>query len=409
MYGNIAEKGGGILKKQSKTQYKTNYPINCPNINKRARNTTVSRACFGVKYRMYFALLCGLLMVLFTGCSAEIPTVQEIGESSQPTTQETEVLQIIISHSQNSGTPEDFAAKAMQSKLQELLGTHANVILYADYQMGSAQEQLEALQLGRIHITMQSAAELSSFVEDMKVFTLPYLFSSDQEDVQRILDSALEKEALDRISLERGEPDFTGIGLWFGGYKLFTFSGAEQKAIHSPADFQGLKIAVPDVSLLKAQYRQWGAEPVPVEDIARYSVLEQNIAQGSEATISQIASNYLYEVQHNIVQAYHSAEIYVVLANTQWLAALPVDVQQAIIEAEDYGKQILYETLAAQEPAALDTITQAEGMHYEQLEEEQIAAFRTSVEPFYAEQLAGNPWQMQYVEKIKNVSRETKS
>lgn len=347
-----------------------------------------------------------------------MPTIQEIGTQSQQAEQTPEVMQIVISHSQTSGTPEDIAAEAMQQKLQELLGEYAQVILYRDYQLGSAKEQLEAMQLGRIEITIQSAAEVSAFVEDMKVFTLPYLFSANQQDVKRILDSALGTEALERISVSRGvsnetnkinkantakqaKSDFTGLGLWFGGYKLFTFSGADQKAIHSPADFQGLKIAVADIPSLQAQYRHWGAEPVVVDEIARYSALEQQIANGSEATLSQIASNYWYEVQHNIVQAYHSAEIYVVLANAEWFATLPDDFQQAIAEAEAYGKQALYDALAKQEPIALERITQAEGMRYETLKEQQIAVFRNSVTSLYAEQLAGHPWQMQYVEKIK--------
>lgn len=354
------------------------------------------------------------VMLLCTACDTGMPAVQNIGETqkeenqdenqNESTTQKTEAadpIEIIISHSQNQNTPEDIAAKAMQTRLQELLGDKAEVILYADYQLGSAKEQLEAMQLGRVHITIQPASVMSQYVDDMKVFTLPYLFSANQEDVIEVLNGPLEQEALERISMESGEPDFIGLGLWFGGYKYFTFHGDESKTIHSPADFQGLHIAVPDASLIKAQYQHWGAIPEPTDTIALYSTLEQHLADGTEATAQQIASNYLYEVQHNVVRACHSAEIYVVAANAQWFAALPAEVQNAVTEAEAYGREILNETLPEKESSYIDTIRQAEGVRYDILDEKEIAIFQASVLPIYTEQLAGSPWQIAYAERIR--------
>ncbi len=334
-----------------------------------------------------------------TACANDMPAVQHITEQQTQTT--SQAIEIIISHSQNEHTPEDLAARAMRDKLQELLGDSAEIILYADYQLGSAEEQLEALELGRIDITIQSTSYVSQLIDDLKVFTLPYVFSTDAQEIIAVLDGPLEQEALERISQECGEPIFKGLGLWFGGYKLFTFHGLDGKRVHSPADFCGLSIAIPDASILKAQYLHWGANPVVIEDIARYSALTQRIADGSEATISQIISNYLYEVQHNIVQAYHGVEVYTVLTNAQWFSALPINMQEAIVEAEVYAKEKMYEALAEQEPVYIDTIRQAEGMRYEVLTEDEIAMFKASTESIYTEQLAGSPWQMDYVKRIR--------
>ena len=338
-------------------------------------------------------------MVVCPACAKDLPTVQNIINEQHDGA--LEPLEIIISHNQNVNTPEDIAAHAMQSKLQELLGQQGTVKVYADYQMGSAREQIEAMQLGRIHITIQSASIAASFVDDMKVFLLPYLFSSNIDDVKTILDSSLEKEALERIDMVENTTGVSGLGLWFGGYKLFTFHGEDYKNIHSPADFQGLQIAVPDNALLEAQYQHWGAETVIADSAALYSTLVQGIADGSEATLSQIAGNYLYETQQNIVQAYHSPEIYVVLANTAWFTALPLEIQTAVLEAERYGKEKLYDALTAQEPIYLETISQTKGLRYDVLDDKERAAFRASVQTLYVEQLAGSAWQIEYVERIK--------
>jgi len=353
-------------------------------------------------HRICFFSVLFLAVLLLSGCHTELPAVQNINKdiaASQSTTPA--AIEIVLSHSRSIGSPEDRAACAMRDKLQELLDEQAEVMLYADYQLGSAQEQLEAVQLGRVHITIQPVSAVSRYADDLKVFALPYLFSANEKEVIDVLDGPLAQEALDRIGMEQGEPAFKGLGLWFGGYKLFTFHGDENKHIHSPADFQGLTIATPDTPLLKAQYQHWGAEPIPIDAIALYSTLAQHIADGSEATVSQIAESYLYEVQHNIVQAYHSAEIYTVVVNRQWYEAQPADVQNAIIEAEAYGKEQLYQALDEQEAAYIDIIRQVEGMRYEELDENAIKHFKASTEPIYTEQLAGSPWQMDYVERIQ--------
>jgi TRAP-type C4-dicarboxylate transport system substrate-binding protein len=351
-------------------------------------------------YIRYILIICILaVVVVCPACTKDLPTVQNIINEQQERT--LEPLEIIISHNQNVNTPEDIAAHAMQSKLQELLGQQATVTVYADYQMGNAREQIEAMQLGRIHITIQSASIAASFVDDMKVFLLPYLFSSNADEVKTILDSSLEKDALERIGMRENTTGVSGLGLWFGGYKLFTFHGDDYKNIHSPADFQGLQIAVPDNALLEAQYRHWGAKTIVMDSAALYGALAQHIADGSEATTAQIVSNYLYEVQHNIVQAYYSPEIYVVLADAAWFTSLPIEIQTAIIEAEQYGKETLYETLAKQEPLYLESISQIDGVQYYMLDEDAQHIFRASVRSLYTEQLAGNAWQTEYVERLK--------
>ncbi len=345
--------------------------------------------------------LCGVMI----GCTADTPALQDIVnlQNQQPQVQpepSAQPTELIISHSQGQDTPEDIAAKAMQTKLQEQLDDTVRVSVYADYQLGSAREQLEAVQLGRIHITIQSVSEVSQMVTDLGVFTLPYLFSDNSEEVIALLNGSVGQEALAHINNEVTQP-FTGLGLWFGGYKLFTFHGDDHKTIHSPADFCGLTIAVPDTAIIKAQYQHWGARTMPADTIQWYSLLEQRMADGTEATAQQLVTNRLHEVQRNVVQAYHSPELYAVLANGAWYSTLDPEVQQAIAEAEAYAKEILYQSMQQQTPDYYNTIAQTEHMQYTVLTEAQIAFFRQSAVPLYQTQLAGNPWMMEYAEKIR--------
>ena len=128
-----------------------------------------------------------------------------------------------------------------------------------------------------------------------------------------------------------------------------------------------------------------------------YSTLAQHIADGSEGSASQIVSNHIQEVQHNVVQAYHSPEIYVILTNAEWYSSLPAKIQTAIMEAEQHGKEVLYDILPQKEAEYIERIRQTEGMRYEVLSEAEQAVFRASVQALYTEQLSGSHWQIDYV------------
>ena len=372
-------------------------------------------------YRKLYPYLISVLLCtawFMAACDANIPTIQnpvrveeqpvpieqaeltaEVLKDTEKKGAETTQIEIVISHSQRQSSPEHAAAQAMQQALQEQLGDRVDVILYADCQLGTAREQLEAVQLGRLHIAIQSAAELSAFVDDVKVLTMPYLFSDNRDEVIDGLQSAWGQELLERVNQDRH--GFEGLGLWFGGYKLLAYDGAAQKEIHSPADFCDLKIAVADAPILKAQYHQWHAEAVVVEENLLFRALEQNWVDGCEMTVQRMADNRSYELLHNVVQAYHSAEIYAVLTNQAWFTALPADVQIAIREAEVCGRQVMQEELDERESFYLRIICQAEGMNYYVLNPSEIEIFRASVQPIYTEQLAGNQWQKTFVERLQ--------
>lgn len=347
----------------------------------------------------YIVILCSFCV----GCQTSLPMVQP---STEPQVSASQVPEIILSHSSVEGTPEDIAAKAIKVKLQELLGDDAKVILYVDNQLGNAQEQLEALLLGRVHITIQPTTALSQYVDDLKVFSLPYLFSNTKEDALAVLNGSLETEVLERIAfadakIPSGGSSFTGLGLWFGGYKLFTFYDEAGCILHSPANFCDRVMAVPNMPLLEAQYQRWGGKTIVADDAALYSTLAQHLADGAEATPQQIVSRSLHEVQHMVVQTYHSVEVYAVVANAAWYHALPSDVQRAVIEAQQYGNAVLDNMLEQETPRYLETISRTDGMCFYTLSEKEQAIFRQSVEQLYEEQLAGSLWQIGFVNRIR--------
>ena len=347
-----------------------------------------------LKKRKLAAIFASTLLVAavaLTGCGGD----KDSQQASQPS-EDGEKITIVFSHNQPVDSPEGVGAQAMVDKLYELLGEdRISVELYPAQQRGNLREQAEATQMGDINITMQPVSTVTPFVDDIKVIDFPYLLPADREKIFEVLDGDLGREALDR--LEQGQ--FKGLGFWFEGYKLFT---TKDKEIHSPADFQGMKIRIMESPLLKAQYENWGAIATPIAYNELYSALEQGTVDGEENPIQTIVLNNYHEVQGEIIPSYHGTMTYILMANLDWFNSLPEDVQEAIVEAEAYGREESRKAYAEKEQEYLDVVKNAEGVHYYELTDEEIEAFKATVQPVYDSQTAGSEWQADFVQRLQD-------
>lgn len=340
-----------------------------------------------LKKKALIGLLLSTMLVgalALTGCGAKDEPKQEAAGKN-------EVINIVFTHNQPVNTPEDIGANAMKAKLEELLGDRVHIELYPAQQYGNLREQAEATQMGEINITMQPISTITPFVDDIKVIDFPYILPADREQIYTVLDGEVGREALDRLA----QSGFKGLGFWFEGYKLFT---TNDKEIHSPADFKGLRIRVMESPLLIAQYENWGATAVPIAYNELYTSLEQGVVNGQENPIQTIESNKYYEVQNTIIQSYHGTMTYLLIANAEWFNGLPEDVQAAIIEAEQYGREESRKAYKEMEQQYLQTVKDS-GVKYYELTPEEIAVFKESVTPVYESQ-ATTEWQKEYVTKL---------
>lgn len=349
-----------------------------------------------MKKHKWSTRLAGALLavsILMTGCGGT-----SADESRQADTEE--AISIVFCHNQPVGSPEDVGAQAMVEKLKKELGDRVIVELYPAQQMYDMNTQIEKVQLGEIHLTLQPTAAVSQIAEDVKVLDLPYLMPIDNEKlICEVLDGELGQELMNRI----GGNGVHGLGLWYGGYKLFTTNGPE---IHSPADFQGLSMRILDSPVLAAQYENWGAEAVPATYSELYSVLEDGVAHGQENPVQTIALNRYQDVQSQMVQSYHGVMHYVLLTNAEWFNGLPEHVQEAIIKAEEYGRKEARKAYAKQEADYIAALESAEGVHYYELTPEEISVFQASVQPVYDSQTAGSQWQIDYVKRLQEAFAE---
>ncbi|AOT73068.1 C4-dicarboxylate ABC transporter substrate-binding protein [Geosporobacter ferrireducens] len=305
------------------------------------------------------------------GCGAkQTPAAGDTGKKELP------AITVKVSHNQPESSSEHAGAVAFKEKLEALSEGKITVEIFPALQLGSMREQAEAVQMGSHEITIQPISVMTPFVEELQIVDFPFLWPSAE-----VMWKVLDEEAGDKL-LEKAEAKgFKGFGFWGSGFKNFTTKGKE---IHMPADFSGVKMRVMPSPLLLAQYKAWGANPVPIEYAELYNALQQKIVDGQENPISTIAMNKFYEVQDNMVISNHGYLAYVFVANKGWFEGLPEEYKEMVTASEEEARKVQRKALEEKEKQFLEEIKQSKINIYE-LTQEERAAFVEASKPVHTE------------------------
>ena len=324
-----------------------------------------------MKKNLVLCMVLVLIVGMLGGCGAkQTPVAQETEKKELPT------ITVKVSHNQPETSSEHVGAVAFKEKLEALSEGKITVEIFPAMQLGSMREQAEAVQMGSHEITIQPISVLTPFVEELQIVDFPFLWPSTE-----VMWKVLDEEAGDKL-LEKVEPKgFKAFGFWGSGFKNFTTKGKE---IHKPSDFSGVKMRVMPSPLLLAQYKTWGANPVPIEYAELYNALQQKIVDGQENPISTIAMNKFYEVQDNMIISNHGYLAYVFITNKGWFDGLPEEYKTMVITSEEEARKIQREALENKEKQFLEEIKQSKIKIYE-LTQEERAAFVEASKPVHIE------------------------
>jgi tripartite ATP-independent transporter DctP family solute receptor len=162
----------------------------------------------------------------------------------------------------------------LQRQLAELSGGRMTLDLYPSGQLGGETECLEQVQRGSLAMTKSSTAPLEGFIDEMKVFGLPYLFT-DAEHFWSVLDGEIGREML-----EKGRPkNLLGLCYYDAGSRSFY---TKSRMIKTPADLKGLKIRVQNSPVAIKMVEALGGSPTPIAWGELYSALAQGTVDGAE-------------------------------------------------------------------------------------------------------------------------------
>jgi tripartite ATP-independent transporter DctP family solute receptor len=193
-----------------------------------------------------------------------------------------------LAHGLDVAHPVHVAMEHMAGRVAELSDGQLRIDIHPNGQLGEERELIEMLQIGSIAMTKVSASPLESFVPEMKVFSLPYVFR-DQDHLWAVLDGEIGQRLL-----LAGEPHYLrGLGYYDAGPRNFYTTGTP---VRTPGDLAGLKIRVQKSITSTRMVEALGGSATPIDWGELYSALQQGVVDGAENNPPSFFLSRHYEV-----------------------------------------------------------------------------------------------------------------
>jgi tripartite ATP-independent transporter DctP family solute receptor len=252
-----------------------------------------------------------------------------------------------LGHSLDTKHSVHIAMEYMGKRLEEISNGKMKIDIYPGGVLGSERESLELLQLGSLDITKVSAAALEGFVEEYKVFGLPYIFKS-KEHSYAVLEGPIGKEILNQ-----------GQKFWLKGlcfYDAGARSFYSSTPIRTPEDLAGLKIRVMQSITSFEMVRAMGGSPTPISWGELYTALQGKVVDGAENNPPSFYLSHHYEVCNYYTLNEHTMIPDVLIMSTHALKKLSNQEKEWLMQAVEESVEVQRKEWMKSEQEALESV-----------------------------------------------------
>ncbi|UWR35241.1 TRAP transporter substrate-binding protein (plasmid) [Sulfitobacter sp. W027] len=228
-------------------------------------------------------------------------------------------------------------AGAQADWFAEALGQTSNgsidVQVFPNSQLGKLQELAEAVSLGTIAFSHNTAGALGSLYQPFAALDTPYLY----RDVDHLMavtdvDSPVMQELNEGLI---AAANVRVIYAHYFGRRNLTCN----KAVMSPEDLAGTKIRAVPFPIYTAAVEGMGAVAVPVDWSEVPTALATGVVQGQENPVNVVLNVKLYEVQSHLMLTGHMSNAEVVVMNEDAWQALDDASKGAVREAANQTRE----------------------------------------------------------------------
>jgi C4-dicarboxylate-binding protein DctP len=243
---------------------------------------------------------------------------------------------IKFSHVVATDAPKGKASEKFKELAEKYTGGKVRIEVYPNSSLYKDKEELEALQLGAVHMLAPSTAKFGPLgFTEFDALDLPFIFR-DEAAFKKFSDSDLAKKMFDKLQAN----GVKGLAYWDNGFHVM----AANKPIHDVKDFQGLKLRIQGSKVLNATTKAWGAIPQVMAFSEVYQALQTGVVDGLENVPSNFWTQKFYEVVKYMAVSHHGHLSYAVVTNKKFWEGLPADVraplEEAIAESTEYFNAI---------------------------------------------------------------------
>ena len=259
--------------------------------------------------------------------------------------------------------------------VEEQSGGRIDVVIYMDGILGGEREALESVKLGSIQATCAGTASFSAYDERIAVVNLPFLYPDFDSFVASVEGEG--GEALDEILAEQ---DIKALGYYASGLRLI---GNNKHTIHTVDDLQGIKMRVPEQDIFLKMFEAMGTNPTPMSWTECYTACSRGPLTAWSALLPRLSMTpKLHEVLDYMTVTNHSIDTCILAVSPTWLASLPEDLQQIVIDGGKVACDFMNTTFDEESAKIIEEFA-ASGVEVTTLTDEERATFVGSRRPRY--------------------------
>lgn len=287
---------------------------------------------------------------------------------------------IRIAHMQSETHPEHIAAEAFKEYVEQELGDKYEVQIYPNELLGAAQKAIELTQTGAIDFTIAGTANLETFADIYEVFSMPYLFTSEEAYHATMQDT----EYMQNVYKSTDEAGFRVLTWYNAGTRSFYAT----KPINEPADLKGLKIRVQQSPASIAMANAFGAAASPMSFGEVYTAIQQGVIDGAENNELALTNNKHGEVAKYYANNKHQMIPDMLIGNLKFLNSLPEDELAVFEEAARISTEVEMEEWDKQVEEAKDIAQNDMGVEFMDVD---VQVFKDAVANVQQDMLDSNP------------------
>jgi TRAP-type C4-dicarboxylate transport system substrate-binding protein len=277
-------------------------------------------------------------------------TAAGVGVLGFPAIVRADTRTLSFAHVNPPGTGYDIVATTFATKLLELSGGALQLQIFPNGLMGQEEELAQKIRTGDVDLAISSTANFSSALPQAGVFSLEYLYPTEQSIVDSIRDPGVNDTF--RTMVRENLSGVLAMGLFTQGFRNMYSSFP----IKNVADLKGKKVRVQATKTEDAFMSAYGAIPVHLQYNRVGPALRDGTVQVAENGIQVYLSTKHYEAAPVLSLTQHEANNSTVLmSENTWSNLTPVQ-QRFVVQAFETARHIELPRGTALDHAALGTL-----------------------------------------------------
>lgn len=215
------------------------------------------------------------------------------------------------------------AALVYAKKVKEKSNGQIEITVFNNGTLGQERDLVEGMKLGTVDMANVNAALMVGFAPRWQVFSLPYIFQSE-EHMYKVVNGPIGQDLFK--DLEKN--GIKGMVYQWSGFRSIT----AKKPVNTPDDLKGLKIRSMPSKTMVDSINAMGAIATPMDQGAVYNALQSGVLDGWENNPATVLSFKMQEVCPNFSYTNHFATPNITLISMKTWEKLPADVQKILMD-----------------------------------------------------------------------------